>query len=76
MAAVSDDRDMKFGKPVQFPAAVTGDRVGRERRAWDLMPDGRMIGIVSVGETSNGRVPELRLVLNWFEELKQRVPVQ
>jgi Tol biopolymer transport system component len=76
MAAVSVNSDMTFGKAVRFPAAVTGDRVGRERRAWDLLPDGRMIGIVPVGEASNGRVPELRLVVNWFEELKQRVPVK
>jgi serine/threonine-protein kinase len=78
MAAVSVTHaaGTTFGTPVRFPAAVTGDRVASERRAWDLMPDGRLIGIVAVGDGGNRTLPELRLVVNWFEELKQRVPVQ
>ena len=78
MAAVSVTHaaGITFGKPVRFPAAVTGDRVLRERRAWDLMPDGRLIGILPAGDAASEKPPELRLVVNWFEELKQRVPVQ
>ena len=66
-----------FGAPVQFPAAVTGDLLSGDRRAWDILPDGRVIGIVSdVDNAARSATTELRLVLNWFEELKQRVPVQ
>ncbi len=65
-----------FGTPVRFPASVTGDRVASEPRAWDILPDGRFIGITSTTEdAARGSSPEMRLVLNWFEELKQRVPV-
>ena len=65
-----------FGAPVRFPASVTGDRISREARAWDILPDGRFIGIVSATEdATRSSTSELRLVLNWFEELKQRVPV-
>ncbi len=65
-----------FGTPVRFPASVTGDRVSREPRAWDILPDGRFIGIMSTAEdAARDSSPEMRLVLNWFEELKQRVPV-
>ena len=39
-----------FGTPVRFPASVSGDRVATEPRAWDILPDGRFIGITS----SNG----------------------
>jgi hypothetical protein len=39
------------------------------------MPDGRLIGIVSGDEAASRGFGEMRLVLNWFEELKQRVPV-
>jgi Tol biopolymer transport system component/tRNA A-37 threonylcarbamoyl transferase component Bud32 len=67
---------VKFGAPVRFPASVTGDRLSREPRAWDILPDGRFIGIVSsVDDAARSSASELRLVLNWFEELKQRVPV-
>ena len=66
-----------FGTPVRFPASVTGDRVASEPRAWDILPDGRFIGITSHARTTRCGIflPEMRLVLNWFEELKQRVPV-
>ena len=65
-----------FGTPVRFPASVTGDRVASEPRAWDILPDGRFIGITSTPEdAARDSSPEMRLVLNWFEELKQRVPV-
>ena len=65
-----------FGPPVRFPASVNGDRVAFEPRAWDILPDGRFIGITSTTEDAvRGSSPEMRLVLNWFEELKQRVPV-
>ncbi len=65
-----------FGTPVRFPASVTGDRVASEPRAWDILPDGRFIGITSTPEdAARDSSPGMRLVLNWFEELKQRVPV-
>jgi hypothetical protein len=44
-------------------------------RAYDVMPDGRFIGIVSAGESQDIPRLEVRVVLNWLEELKQRLPV-
>ena len=68
---------LSFGAPVRFPATVSGDRVSREPRAWDILPDGRLIGITAgAEERTRSSLPELRVVLNWFEELKQRVPVK
>ena len=65
-----------FGTPARFPASVTGDRVAGQPRAWDILPDGRFIGLVSGTEGgTRTRTSELRVVLNWFEELKQKVPV-
>jgi serine/threonine-protein kinase len=65
-----------FGTPERFPASVSGDRVASEPRAWDILPDGRFIGITSTTEDAvRGSSLQMRLVLNWFEELKQRVPV-
>ena len=65
-----------FGTPVRFPTSVGGDRAANEPRAWDILPDGRLIGITSTTEDAvRGTSPEMRVVLNWLEELKQRVPV-
>ena len=43
-------------------------------RGFDLMPDGRILG-TPAGASKGGpsTPPELRVVLNWFEELKARV---
>jgi Tol biopolymer transport system component len=45
------------------------------QRNYDVMPDGRILAVVAAGQTQAGRTPQIHVVLNWFEELKQRVPV-
>jgi eukaryotic-like serine/threonine-protein kinase len=67
-----------FGTPRSIPARVTGSRASGARRAWDVLPDGRFVGIVAAAEPDTSSVPtqQIRMVLNWFEELKQRVPVK
>ena len=43
-----------------------------------LMPDGKQFtGVVDSGQAQSGptATPQIQVVLNWFEELKQRVPV-
>jgi hypothetical protein len=48
-----------------------------EGRNYDIMPDGRIIGVVNAGDTSLSDPAEspIQVVLNWFHELKARVPV-
>ena len=46
------------------------------QRNYDVMPDGRILAVVAAGQTQAGRTPQIHVVLNWFEELKQRVPTQ
>ncbi|MDP3719512.1 MAG: protein kinase [Acidobacteriota bacterium] len=73
---ISADGGLAFGQPVRFPAAVTGDRLSPQVRAWDVLPDGRLIGITPASDGSPRRsFSEIRVVMNWFEELRQRVPV-
>jgi serine/threonine-protein kinase len=44
-------------------------------RSYDMMPDGRILGIVVPGQTgTTGALEEIYVVLNWFEELRARVP--
>jgi Tol biopolymer transport system component len=40
--------------------------------SWDLAPDGRFLMIKPIADDSEPT--ELRIVLNWFEELKRLVP--
>ena len=43
--------------------------------SYDVTPDGRVLTVaVGVDLGSRRRPVRLQLVLNWFEELKQRVP--
>ena len=49
-------------------------------RSFDIMPDGERFvasGPVVVEETEDGEAPagQINIILNWFEELKERVPV-
>jgi hypothetical protein len=48
-------------------------------RRFDIAPDGAIIGVVESGEAAfTGALATARIevVLNWFEELKVRVPAQ
>jgi serine/threonine-protein kinase len=66
-----------FGSPVTLQARVTGSRTSGARRAYDVLPDGRFVGLVEPSEpVSSVTSTQIRVVLNWFEELKQRVPVK
>ena len=78
MAAVrvSGTQSLTFGTPSRFPAAVVGDRLSAEPRTFDLLPDGRMIGPLTprLGGGFEGLTWELRIVLNWLDELNSKVP--
>ena len=47
-------------------------------RQYDVMPDGQQFLItIPVDQSDSGEParPQINIVLNWFEELKERVPV-
>jgi Tol biopolymer transport system component len=78
MAAVrlSKTSGITAGRPHLFPAAVTAGRTSGLTRAFDILPDGRFIGLVSGSEDSVAVASssEIRVVLNWHDELKRLVP--
>ena len=68
-----------FGSPATVPARVTGSRISSETRALDILPDGRFVGVVPASEpdaSAAAAAPQFRVVVNWFEELKARVPTK
>ena len=75
--SVTTDSGIGFGSPTRFPALLTGQRVSSLVRAWDLLPDGRVVGVVNAaGSDASAVTTELRVVINWFSELSARAPVQ
>jgi serine/threonine-protein kinase len=73
---INTEPTFSFGKPVPLPiegAAIIGSYPGRN---FDITPDGKQFLIVmpraSAISTSSRQI---NVVLNWFEELKQLVPV-
>ena len=64
-----------FGSPAQFPFTLTAGMLSGGRRAFDILPDGRIVGL-SGGEVAQNiaTTNELRLIVNWFEELRRLVP--
>ena len=51
-----------------FGTSSTGER------SYDVARDGKFLGLLATGSPSTASSrPELRVVLNWFDELKARV---
>jgi dipeptidyl aminopeptidase/acylaminoacyl peptidase len=47
-------------------------------RGYDIMPDGKsfvVLQLQSQGDSSKATPDQINITLNWFEELKQRLPV-
>ena len=68
-----------FGNPVSVPRPFLDRGPGFERN-YDITLDGkRFLGVVAAGQSSTSgapTAPQIRVVLNWFEELKARVPTK
>ncbi len=66
-----------FGNPMPLTRAFVERGPGFERNH-DIMPDGkRFLGVVAAGQngaSGSPAAPQIQVVLNWFEELKARVP--
>ena len=67
-----------FGNPVVVTTPFVDRGPGLERN-YDITLDGkRFLGVVAAGQTTSGApaAPQIQVVLNWFEELKARVPTK
>ena len=58
-----------------FPTDGYYLRRGQRGRAYDVAQDGRFLMIKPGTADGGATLPEINVVLNWLEELKERVPV-
>ena len=77
--SVSTRPTFTFGNPAPVPIR-SGDRISSSERNIDIMRDGKQfLGVVAAGQSAASgaaAAPQMQVVLNWFEELKTRVPVK
>ncbi len=79
MVVSVDSLPARIGKPVELelPIAVRlasgqSDAEAFGHPGYDVSPEGRLLIVEAAQEES--APPEIQVVLNWFEELKRRVP--
>ena len=74
---VQTEPSFTFGKPTPLPIEGTIHPVSQ--RNYDVTPDGKQLLVVLPAASTRGDSPtrptqQINIVLNWFEELKARVP--
>jgi hypothetical protein len=75
---VSPGPPFVFGTAVEKMRAPIPGLLSTDFRGYDLLPDGRIISASSaLGDAlSSGSASEVRVVLNWHEELKRLAPAR
>ena len=80
VVSVETKPTLRFGKAVNLPTPATRDRASPNVRDYDVTPDGlSFLSSVPAGEegaSGTNQATQMRVVVNWLEELKQRVPVK
>jgi serine/threonine-protein kinase len=74
---VTPGPNLAFGKPTVVVSGPYAARASFNGRHYDVSPDGRRFLLLKEVETAGAdkpAAPEIRLVQNWFEELKRLVP--
>jgi Tol biopolymer transport system component len=75
VVSVTTQPTFAFGNAVAVPRPFDPGPPS-SRTLYDLTRDGRFVGIIRAGQTASGSPParSIQVVLNWFEELRARVP--
>ncbi len=80
VVSVQTKPSLTFGKAVNLPTPATQDRASPVVRDYDVMPDGQaFLSTVPAevqGVSGANAPPQIRVVVNWFRELQERVPVK
>ena len=83
VVTVETDPELRFGTPNELFSGAYDSRFRGDlsrQTMWDIHPDGKRFLMLKQAETMEGQstppIPsKINIVMNWFEELKQRVPV-
>jgi Tol biopolymer transport system component len=64
-----------FGAAAMIPAGLLNRNPSNSPRYSDITRDGKFIGVIAADQTQSGTpaAPQIQVVLNWFEDLKQRM---
>jgi serine/threonine-protein kinase len=73
---VSPGPPFVFGAPVEMPRAPIPGLLSVDFRGYDVFPDGRIVSVLSDLSDGSSSRSEVRVVLNWFEELKRLAPAK
>lgn len=77
---ISPGAPFQAGLPTQLvegTSYLNGPGTPNLGRTYDVSPDGhRFLMIKELIRDTSGPAPQLNIVLNWLDELKQRVPVR
>jgi len=76
--AVTTEPSFAFGNPAPIPSPTYWlDTVNDAARQYDVTADGqRFVGRIAANSGAIDASAEIQVVLNWFEELKARVPTK
>jgi serine/threonine-protein kinase len=77
--SVTTQPTFAFGHPMPVNAGPIRERGPQVEREHDMTRDGkRFVGVIAGGTAQSATTPasQLQVVLNWFEELKARVPTK
>ena len=76
--SVTTQPSVSFGTPARAPRSGFTTGVPASVRTYDILPDGKhFLGVVPAGQTQAGSAAgpqQIQVVLNWFEDVKQRAP--
>jgi hypothetical protein len=75
---ISTRPTIAFGTPIELPHAPVPGMLSIDFRGYDALPDARLVAVSPWAGAAAAGVPtvEIRVVLNWFEELKRLVPAK
>jgi Tol biopolymer transport system component len=75
VVSVNTQPSLTFGSPVRVPRMGFTGGPPSVVRNYDILPDGKhFIGTVPPGLAQAATTPQIQVVLNWFEDVKQRAP--
>ncbi|HYN10301.1 MAG TPA: protein kinase [Vicinamibacterales bacterium] len=78
VVTVTTQPTFSFGNPAAVPRPFTTGPP-QLRRPFDMTPSGKFVALAAPGQdvlAGTSSTQEIHVVLNWFEELKQRAPVK